>query len=125
MKIIFVLSVLITLILSNSDCSKKEDNAIKYKGKLEIKAICMNYTIRLLEGNMDTSKISTNWIDESTAKQYVNVFGLGSPCNFPANLKEGDEFYFIIDTKTSQDCAVCLAYYPTPPRKLSIKVTEK
>jgi hypothetical protein len=123
MKKLIVLPVLIALLLSNSDCSKT--NAVKYKGKLEIKGICMNYTIRMLEGNMDTTKISANWTDDVTGIHYVNVFGLGSPCNFPSTLKEGDEFYFSIDTKNEQGCAVCMAYYPTPPKKLSIIVVEK
>jgi len=123
MKKIIVLPVFIILLISHSGCSKT--NGVKYKGKLEIQGICMNYTVRLLEGNMDTSMITTNWTDAVTGKQYVSVFGLGSPCNFPATIKENDEFYFIIDKTSKQNCAVCMAYYPTPPKKLSIKVVEK
>ena len=96
-----------------------------YKARLETKAICMNYTLRLLEGDIDTSLITANWTDESTGKSYTNVFGLGSPCTFPPNIQQGDDFYFMIDSSTIKDCIVCMAYYPTPPRKLSIKVVEK
>ncbi len=124
MKLFFYLSC-IFLFITAENCNNKEKEATRYKGKLEVKGICMNYTIRLLEGQMDTALVSANWTDEVTGKQYVNVFGLGSPCNFPSTIKEGDEFNFIIDTKTKQDCAVCMAYYPTPPKKLSIKVIEK
>lgn len=96
-----------------------------YKARLETKAICMNYTLRLLEGDIDSSLIMASWIDESTGKSYTNVFGLQSPCTFPPNIQQGDDFYFMIDSSTIKDCIVCMAYYPTPPRKLSIKIVEK
>lgn len=124
MKAIIVLSVLTTLLLANSDCSVKKASAVKYKGKLEIAAICMNYTISITEGKMNTSDIVANWTDETTNKSYSNVFKLGNPCDFPASIKQGDEFYFTIDTAKGKDCAVCMAYYPTPPKALSIKVVQ-
>ena len=93
-----------------------------FKGRLEIQAACMNYTIRVVDGNMDTSLIAATWTDESTGKSYKNVFELGSKCNFPDSIDGGEEFYFTIDTLTPQQCAVCLMYYPVPPKRLSIKV---
>ncbi|MEI9807955.1 MAG: hypothetical protein WDO16_08830 [Bacteroidota bacterium] len=125
MRLLIVLSGIFLLTVSADKCGKKTTDAGKYKAKLEIKALCMNYTLRLLEGSIDTSMISSAWTDESTGKSYTNVFALGSPCTFPATIKEGDEFYFMIDTVSKEQCAVCLAYYPTPPKKLSIKVVEK
>ena len=125
MKQLIVLFVFATLLLSNSDCNEKKATVEKYKGRLEIKGLCMNYTIRLLEGKIDTSKITASWTDEMSKKTYSNVFALGSRCSFPDTIKEGDDFYFKIDTTTLQNCMVCLAYYPTPPKKLSIKVVEK
>ena len=104
---------------------KKGEQGSPLRGKLEIKAICMNYTIRLLEGDIDSSLVSASWTDESTGKTYRNVFALGSRCSFPAEINEGDEFYFIPVPDDSSECIVCLAYYPTPPRKLSIKVVGK
>lgn len=124
MKQIVLLSVLTTILLSNSDCSKKNTNTGKYKARLEIAGICMNYTIRVIEGNMDTARIVPDWTDESNNTSYTNVFKLGNPCDFPASIKQGDEFYFIIDTAKPKDCIVCMAYYPTPPKSLSIKVVE-
>ncbi len=121
MKQLILLPALTLLLLSHTNCSK---NAVRYKGKLEIAGICMNYTIRITEGNMDTSNIVANWIDETTNISYTNVFRLGNPCDFPASIKQGDEFYFTIDKGKGKDCAVCMAYYPTPPKALSIKVTE-
>lgn len=96
-----------------------------YKGRLEVKGICMNYTIKLLEGNIDTSKIVSEWKNEVTGKSYTNVFALGSVCTFPSGINEGDEFSFSIDSSTVQNCAVCLAYYPKPSKSLSIKVVKK
>jgi hypothetical protein len=81
----------------------------------------MNYTIRLIEGNIDTSLIMADWVDESTNIPYTNVFRLGNPCDFPASIKQGDEFYFSLFTGKGNQCAVCMAYYPTPPKAVSIK----
>ena len=125
MKLFLLLPAIFLVTVSADKCGKKESTTGKYKARLETKALCMNYTLRLLEGNIDTSLITANWTDESTGKSYTNVFGLGSRCTFPSNIEQGDDFYFIIDTTQKQDCAVCMAYYPTPPRKLSIKVVEK
>jgi len=124
MKLFLLLSALSILVLSASDCNDKKVSE-KYKGKLEIAGICMNYTIRITEGIIDTAKISASWTDEVTNKNYANVFRLGSPCDFSSTIKEGDEFYFVIDTAQPKECAVCMAYYPTPPRSLNIKVVEK
>ena len=86
----------------------------------------MNYTLRITEGSIDTSMVAASWTDENTGKTYKNAFALGNPCNFPANIQQGDEFYFQIDTARSQKpCVVCMAYYPTPPKKLFIKVVDK
>jgi hypothetical protein len=123
MKFFILLSFVFILTVSADGCKKQKDGV--YKGKLEIKALCMNYTISVLEGATDTSMVTPSWTDESTNKSYTNVFGLGSPCTFPSTIKEGDEFYFVLDSTSKQDCAVCMAFYPTPPKKLSIKVVEK
>lgn len=126
MKLILLLSSVFLLTTSADKCSnKKTADTGTYKAKLEVKALCMNYTLSLVEGNLDTSLIVANWTDESTGKSYKNVFGLGSPCTFPASIQQGDEFYFTIDTAQKRDCAVCMAYYPTPSKKLMIKVLEK
>lgn len=124
MKQLILLFTLAILLLSNSDCTKNK-SAARYKGKLEITGICMNYTIRVTEGNIDPALIVDNWTDETTSKSYDKVFRLGNPCDFPATLKQGDEFYFIIESAKGKDCAVCMAYYPTPPKALSIKVVTE
>ena len=99
---------------------KKKDD--RYKGRLEVAGICMNYTIGVIEGDIDPSTIVNSWTDETTNITYTNVFKLGNPCDFPAGIKQGDEFYFTIDTSKGKDCAVCMAYYPTPSKALSITI---
>ena len=122
-RFVFI-AVIATLLLSNSDCSKKSEAKTRYKGKLEIAGICMNYTIRLTDGIIDTAAIAGTWTDPTTNQTYSNVFRLGNPCDFPSSIKQGDEFYFTLFTGKENQCAVCMAYYPTPPKALSIRVAE-
>jgi hypothetical protein len=125
MKVVIPLAIVSLLSLPTQKCQDKKKDSALYKGKLEIKALCMNYTIRLTEGDIDTSLIASAWTDESTGKFYNKVFGLGNPCDFPSTIQQGDEFYFSIDSVKEKNCAVCMAYYPTPPKKLIIKVVNK
>lgn len=126
MKKLLALFSLSTLLLSASTCGEKKgpspDN--KLKGRLEVQGICMNYTISLLDGKMDTSMLVAYWTDEVTRKPYKNVFRLSNPCDFPSSLKQGDEFYFTIDTAKDNPCVVCMAYYPTPYKAVKIKVLQ-
>ena len=121
----FILIGLISVVLSSQkECTNNNKKAGCYRGRLEVKGICSNYTIAVLEGSLDSSKISKSWTDENTNKTYNNVFGLDSPCSFPADIKEGDEFYFTVREERDKDCNVCMAYYPTPPKSLSITVSK-
>lgn len=124
MKNLLLASFFATLLLSSSECGNKETGGT-LKGRLEIAGICMNYTISVVEGNPGKDAVEANWTDETTNKTYTNAFRLGNPCDFPSTIKQGDEFYFRIDTTKGKECAVCMAYYPTPSKSLSIKVIEK
>ena len=95
-----------------------------FKGRLEISDICGNYTIKVLEGKLDTCFIQASWQHPYTKLVYQNVFSLGNICSFPSSLKQGDEFYFTIrDQKQDPNCVQCLAYAPTPGKRLSITVS--
>lgn len=118
-----VMMFFVALMATKPTCNKGSGTNC-YKGRLEIKGICSNYTIKLLEGKLDSSLTAANWTDEHTGKAHTNVFALGSPCTFPDSIKEGDEFYFVVDT-TTQNCNVCMAYYPTPGKKLTIRVISQ
>lgn len=128
MKWFFYLSSIFLLTISAENCKTKDKKSKAFsevfKAKLEIKAICMNYTIRVVDP-IDTLNVVTNWTDETTNKSYKNVFALANPCNFPDSIKQGDEFYFVIDTVGTKPCMVCMAYYPTPGKKLPIKIVNK
>lgn len=106
------------------ECKKKPLTAERLKGRLEVAGICMNYTIAVVEGKIDTNLTEAKWTDETTNKTYTNVFRLKSHCNFPDSIKQGDEFYFVVDSSEQKQCPVCLAYYPTPSKAVAIKVVE-
>lgn len=109
----------------NSEFEIIECESKSFTGKLVLKGICMNYVIEVLNGDIDQNLIEKNWTNELTNVSYNNVFALGSHCNFPENIEEGDTFQFSIDTDDdNQNCAVCEAYSPTPNKSLKIKVCE-
>lgn len=122
MKIYTALPLVFLLSVAAGKCKNKDS---VYKGRLEVKGICMNYTIKLLEGDLDQSKYVAEWKDESTGKAHTNVFALGSACTFPSTINEGDEFYFTIDSSYVSNCAVCMAYYPKPAKSIAIKIVKK
>jgi hypothetical protein len=125
MKTLLILVTVLLSTISKDGCHKSKKSSTSFKGRLEIKGMCMNYTIKVLEGNIDKSLIEDKWTDETTGKSYTDVFALSSRCTFPSSIEQGGEFTFIIDTAQVQNCAVCLAYYPTPAKHLSIKVLDK
>ncbi len=123
MRFLIFLGAIFLLTTSAEKCTGKKDDV--YKGKLTIKGLCMNYTVSLVEGDLDTSRMVANWTDDHSGKNHKNVFALENRCSFPSTIKEGDEFYFKIDSSANEDCIVCMAYYPVPPKKLSIRVVDK
>ena len=122
MKIYSVIPLVFILSITAGKCKNKDSI---YKGRLEVKGMCMNYTIKLLDGNLDTSKYVAEWKDEITGKTHTDVFALGSHCTFPSTINEGEEFYFKIDSTYQGKCAICMAYYPKPSKSIAIKVVKK
>lgn len=106
----------------STSCNKNSSTTSCMKGRLEIKGICSNYVITIIDGPIDTSKVASTWTDPETNKTYTNAFKLGSPCTFPSSLNEGDEFYFTFVNDTKEDCAVCMAYRPVPKKINMINV---
>ena len=97
----------------------------KYKARFEIAGICSNYTFTVIEGDIDTSLIVAKWTDENTKRTYKNAFTVKNPCLLPKSLKVGDTFYFVIDTNPPKnECIVCMAFYPVPPKRLDIKIVK-
>lgn len=118
---LYLFSILVSAVCISATCNTASKNLDCYRGRLEIKGICSNYTIKLLEGSLDTSQVAATWTNEHTGKKYENVFALGSPCSFPTNIAEGEEFSFML-APAKDTCAVCMAYYPKPEKALSIRV---
>jgi hypothetical protein len=86
----------------------------------------MNYVIQITEGDVDKALFESSWQNPSTNTTYQNVFGLGSICTFPSTINEGDEIYFSIPKSSIvQTCAQCMAYSPTPSKKISIEICNK
>ena len=84
----------------------------------------MNYVIQVSDSNFPKELIEINWMDEFSEKTFTNVFTLESVCDFPTNIEEGETFKFFIDNDKDNNCPVCLAFTPTPSKRLSITVVE-
>ncbi len=94
-----------------------------YQGKFVLQGICMNYVIEAINKDIDTSKVEVNWKNPETGKSYQHVFALANPCSFSARIKEGEIFTFkIMSPPKEATCAQCLAYSPTPNKKLYIEI---
>jgi hypothetical protein len=122
-KSLYLTLLIPCLFLFAFKCKKPNVTSSCFKGRLEVQGACMNYTIKVLEGNMDPDLIQASWKDEHTGKKYENVFRLENVCEFPSTIKAGDEFYFKIEKNPAENCATCMAFYPTPSKGLPIKVS--
>ena len=126
MRIIYIAGLLLLAVSGMAfQCSKPVEEGTVYTGKLEIKAICMNYTLTVTAGNIDTSMVVEDWTDPTTNNSYENAFALANPCSFPDSIQAGQEFKFVITSPAPEQCAVCLAYYPVPSKKLHIRVVNQ
>jgi hypothetical protein len=127
MKLLTPLILAAAMMLMAATCNKTANKTITntqcFKGRLEIKGICMNYVIKVLQGDTKALSIDSSWTDESDGKVYRDVFALGNKCNFP-DLQEGDEFYFTINGKEDPSCNVCMAFRPVPASKNNIVVSK-
>lgn len=118
----FFLFLIIIFFCCDKDTDKSVDLEICYSGKLVKKGICMNYVIEVLDPIPNKNLIEISWHDEFSNKEYKNVFTLGSVCDFPSHIMEGDIFNFSVLENYNQQCAVCLAYTPTPEKLLNIRL---
>lgn len=118
---ILLAGILFLSVAATSKTCGKQNATGCYKGRLEVKGICSNYTIKVLDAT-GLAWTQSKWTDEQTGKKHTQVFKLANPCNFPESIKEGDEFYFTLDTGKLERCTTCMAYYPTPQKAAAIKV---
>ena len=128
-KTTYFLAICCLLLLS---CDQEDDRVLPcaecpttYTGKLLLKGVCMNYVIEVTDGPIDPDLIAQSWVHEWSNVGYQNVFALGSICDFPAYIEEGQTFQFsIVAEDLTQDCAVCEAYTPVPNKRLKITVVD-
>ena len=106
----------------DKDTEKATELEICYSGKLVKKGICMNYVIEVLDSKFNKNLIEIIWVDEFSDKEYQNVFTLASVCDFPNDIMEGEIFNFSVLENYNEQCAVCLAYTPTPEKSLNIRL---
>ncbi|HYC28639.1 MAG TPA: hypothetical protein VEB42_07480 [Chitinophagaceae bacterium] len=123
-KVIFILLIAVTAYRCNNR-AVPTDGVLK--GKLVVKELCSHFVVEVLNSKLDTSIVTNGWHDDKRDKIYDNVFTVSNRCAFAAaDLKEGDEFEFTFDKEAApEDCAVCMAFYPTPGKKNAIRVNKK
>jgi hypothetical protein len=125
-------SLLVSLLLTIM-CWSCKSTAVQNKsvapltGKLVISEICNHYVVALVSGKLDPAVLTARFYDEKRKSDYSNVFTVESKCSFAeAGISEGDLFTFeLAAADYKEDCMVCMAYYPTPPTRLSIIKVKK
>lgn len=125
-KPVILIALVIVIAIAASCASKMAvGSSHRYKARFDVAGICSNYTFSVIEGAIDPALVEATWTNPQTNKTYKNAFAVSNPCTFPSNLKQGASFYFeIIPEEKVQNCAVCMAYYPTPQKRLAIKVIQ-
>jgi hypothetical protein len=97
-------------------CSPKPQNMPTscFKGRLVKRGICGQRVIQLMSEPTESIVIARNWTDSMSGKKYQNVFTVANPCDFPAEIKEGEDFTFSLTTTPGSGCITCYAYTPVP-----------
>ena len=126
----FLILIALTWVSLSATCNTSKTTADSvtrpancYKARLQIKGICSNYVIKVLEGDTSGIKLQHGWIDETDDKSYDSVFALENPCSFP-DMAEGAEFHFTVVPQDDTRCNVCMAYRPVPAVKNRIRVSQ-
>jgi hypothetical protein len=116
--------LLLAVVFAFSSCEKQSDQGNTLRGKLVISDICAHYVVQVLSAT-DSATVN-NWADSKRNATFSNVFTVFNVCDFgAAQIKEGEEFDFVFDpAATPSNCATCLAAYPVPPKRYSIKVIK-
>lgn len=102
-------------------------NGAPLTGKLVISALCNHFVVSIESGSYDTAIVAASWKDDSRNASFPNAFTVSSTCSFAAlGLKEGDRFSFeLAPGATPENCATCMAFYPTPQQRLAIRNVKK
>ncbi|MBX2922925.1 MAG: hypothetical protein KF746_12075 [Chitinophagaceae bacterium] len=122
---LFIPGILIISFISCTNTNRL--NTTGLKGRLVVSELCSHYIVEVTGGNISPEKTAANWTDDKRNATYAIAFTVANRCAFAkAGLAEGDEFSFSVDeTSQPENCAVCMAYYPTPSQTLAITNIQK
>ena len=93
-----------------------------YTGKLVKRGICGQRVVHLVDGPQQGLAFARSWTDSLSGKQYMNVFAVSNTCDFPASIKQDEEFSFSLTTTPGSGCVQCQAYTPVPGEKNDVVV---
>lgn len=99
------------------------NTATRVKAKV-IRITCATTVIEVLDAaHFD---LGETWTKQGTSETYEHVAVVSNKCEFPATLKEGDEFYFrqINKNDARNDCAVCMMYDFPPSKGIYLQVVN-
>jgi hypothetical protein len=115
-------AIIVIILLGLIACSPKPQNTSVscFKGKLVKRGICGQRVVQLVGREVGAIVTAAKWTDSLSGKSYENVFTVANPCDFPAGIKEGEEFNFSITTSRGEGCITCYAYTPVPAEKNNI-----
>lgn len=98
-------------------------NGQRIKAKV-IRITCATTVVQILDSNF--YNLGETWTVNGTSTRYEHVAVVSNKCEFPANLTEGNEFYFkqINEADANNDCAVCMMYDFPPSKGIFLKVVQ-
>ena len=110
-----------------ASCKSAQPSGTALTGRLVISELCNHYVVAVEAGSLDSSLLAASWTDTKRGATYRDVFTVSSRCSFAqSGLQEGDRFTFEVnDSGTTENCAVCMAYYPVPEQTLRIRNIHK
>ena len=97
-------------------CAPKPQSTIPvcFAGKLVKRGVCGLRVIQLLSTPGKVVLYAENWTDTLTRQKYQRVFTVGNSCDFPASIKENEEFTFSVTTVKGSICVQCYEYTASP-----------
>ncbi|MFT3843753.1 MAG: hypothetical protein QM725_01775 [Lacibacter sp.] len=118
--VIFILAGFMTAGLNS--CEKQTNLTGQFQAKY-VAGLCGQDIIQVL----DTAYFEKgmNWTNRA-GESFTHVFTVANHCEFAASgIKVGETFTCVlVDSSSSNSCAVCKAYMETPPKSWNIKVTR-
>lgn len=114
---------LITVVLLSACMHNLQRDPVPcFRGKLVKRGVCGQRLVQLISPPAEIVHMAGHWTDSLSGKTYASVFTVANPCDFPAAIKEGEEFSFMLTTRKAGDCIQCYVYTAMPVEKNNILV---